>query len=50
MIFYLILRSFGKAPKDIEGVSEKVMLFIKGRARKIDRTMEALEKKSIPIS
>jgi hypothetical protein len=27
-------RSFGKTPKDIEGISEKVMLFIKGRARK----------------
>ena len=33
-------RSFGKQPKDIEGVSEQVMLFIKGRARKIDRTLE----------
>ena len=44
------LRSFGKAPKDIEGVSEQVMLFIKGRARKIDRTMEALEKKAYQLA
>ena len=43
-------RSFGKAPKDIEGVSEQVMLFIKGRARKIDRTMEALEKKAYQLA
>ena len=43
-------RSFGKAPKDIEGVSEKVMLYIKGRARKIDRTMEALEKKAYNLA
>ena len=35
-------RSFGKAPKDIEGVSEKVMLFIKGRARKLDRTLSLI--------
>jgi hypothetical protein len=40
-------RSFGKAPKDIEGVSEKVMLFIKGRAKKLDRTYEGLEQKSL---
>ena len=39
-------RSFGKQPKDIEGVSEQVMLFIKGRARKIDRTLEGLDKKA----
>ena len=44
------LRSFGKAPKDIEGVSEQVMLFIKGRARKLDRTMEALEKKAYQLA
>ena len=43
-------RSFGKQPKDIEGVSEKVMLFIKGRARKLDRTMEALEKKAYNLA
>ena len=43
-------RSFGKAPKDIEGVSEKIMLFIKGRARKLDRTMEGLEKKAYNLA
>ena len=43
-------RSFGKSPKDIEGVSEKVMLFIKGRARKLDRTMEGLEKKAYNLA
>ena len=48
ILSYLI--SFGKAPKDIEGVSEQVMLFIKGRARKIDRTMEALEKKAYQLA
>ena len=37
-------RSYGKQPKDIEGVSEQVKLYIKGRARKIDRTYEGLEK------
>ena len=37
-------RSYGKQPKDIEGVSEQVTLYIKGRARKIDRTYEGLEK------
>ena len=43
-------RSFGKSPKDIEGVSEQVMLFIKGRARKLDRTMEGLEKKAYNLA
>ena len=43
-------RSFGKQPKDIEGVSEKVMLFIKGRARKLDRTIEGLEKKAYNLA
>ena len=37
-------RSYGKQPKDIEGVSEQVQLYIKSRARKIDRTYEGLEK------
>ena len=37
-------RSYGKQPKDIEGVTEQVKLYIKGRARKIDRTYEGLEK------
>jgi hypothetical protein len=43
-------RSFGKTPKDIEGISEKVMLFIKGRARKLDRTYEGLERKAYDLA
>ena len=43
--FLSYFRSFGKAPKDIEGTSEQVMLFVKAKARKLDRTMEGLEKK-----
>ena len=45
-----LFRSYGKAPKDIEGVSEKAMLYIKARARKLDRTMEGLEKKSYNLA
>ena len=41
--FLSYFRSYGKQPKDIEGVSEAVQLYIKGRARKIDRTYEGLE-------
>ena len=37
-------RSYGSQPKDIEGVTEQVKLYIKSRARKIDRTYEGLEK------
>ena len=44
------LRSYGKLPKDIEGVSEQAALYIKGRARKIDRTYEAIEKKSYNLA
>ena len=36
-------RSYGKQPKDIEGISEQVQLYVKSRARKIDRTYEGLE-------
>ena len=43
-------RSYGKMPKDIEGVSEKVMLFIKGRARKMDRTMEGIDRKAYDLA
>jgi hypothetical protein len=44
------LRSYGNLPKDIEGVSEQAALYIKGRARKIDRTYEAIEKKSYNLA
>ena len=43
-------RSFGKLPKDIEGVSENVMLYIKGRARKLDRTMEGIDRKAYNLA
>ena len=48
--FLSYFRSFGKSPKDIEGVSEQVMLFVKARARKLDRTMEGLEKKAYNLA
>ena len=37
-------------PKDIEGVSEQVILHIKGRARKIDKTMLSLDKKAYDLA
>ena len=43
-------RSYGKQPKDIEGVSEEVKLYIKSRARKIDRTYEGLEKSAYNLA
>ena len=43
-------RSYGKAPKDIEGVSEAVQLYIKSRARKIDRIMEGLERTAYQLA
>jgi len=43
-------RSFGKSPKDIEGVSEQVMLHVKGRARKIDKLLESLEKRAYTLA
>ncbi len=44
------LRSFGKTPKDIEGVSEAVMLFIKSRSKKIDKIMKGLDKKAYNLA
>ena len=43
-------RSYGKAPKDIEGVSEAVQLYIKARARKIDRNLRRVRKNCLSIS
>ena len=43
-------RSFGKSPKDIEGVSEQVILYVKGRARKIDKLLEGLEKRAYGLA
>jgi len=48
--FLSVFRSYGKQPKDIEGVSESIALYIKGRARKIDRTYEGLEKTSYNLA
>ena len=44
------LRSFGKTPKDIEGVNEAVALFVKSRARKINKNMLSLEKKAYDLA
>ena len=50
MIFLAAFRSYGRQPKDIEGVSEKVNLFIKSRAKKFDKTLEALDKKAYDLA
>ena len=44
------LRSFGKTPKDIEGVNEAVALFVKSRARKINKTMQSLDQKAYDLA
>jgi len=43
-------RSYGKTPKDIEGVAEKVKLFITKRARKMDKLLESLENRSYNLA
>ena len=43
-------RSYDKWPQNIEGVGEKVMLYIKGRARKIDKLMEGMEKRAYSLA
>ena len=48
--FLSLFRSYGKQPKDIEGVSEQVTLYIKSRARKFDRTYEGLEKNAYNLA
>ena len=44
------MRSYGKMPKDIEGVSEEVSLFIKSRARKLDKLLEGIEKRAYSLA
>ena len=44
--FLSAFRSYGKMPKDIQGVSEQVKLFITSRARKIDKLLEGMEKRA----
>ena len=43
-------RAYGKAPKDIENVTEVVSLFIKSKARKINRIYEGLEKNAYKLA
>ena len=43
-------RAYGKAPKDIENVSEVVSMFIKSKARKINRIYEGLEKNAYKLA
>jgi len=44
------LRSFGKTPKDIEGINESVALFVKSKARKINKNMMSLDKKAYDLA
>ena len=44
------LRSYGKLPKAIQGVSEAVELFIKGGARKLDKHLNSLEKRAYKLA
>jgi hypothetical protein len=44
------LRSYGKAPKDIESVTEKVQLYIKKKARKIDLIYGDIEAQSYKLA
>ena len=43
-------RSYGKMPKDIEGVSEAVQLFITKRARKFDKLLEGVENRAYTLA
>jgi hypothetical protein len=43
-------RAYGKAPKDIENITEVVSLFIKSKARKINRIYEGLEKNAYKLA
>ena len=44
------LRSYGKAPKDIETVTEQVNLYVKKRARRIDSIYQDIEKQSYNLA
>ena len=48
--FLAIFRSYGRQPKDIEGVSEKVNLFIKSKAKNIDKIMSSLDRKAYALA
>jgi hypothetical protein len=43
-------RAYGGAPKDIENITEVVSLFIKSKARKINRIYEGLEKNAYKLA
>ena len=43
-------RSYGKVPKDIEGVAESVQLFITKRARKFDKLLEGVESRAYNLA
>ena len=44
------VRSYGKLPVSIQGVSESVELFIKGGARKLDKHLNSLEKRAYNLA
>ena len=43
-------RSFGKLPKDIEGVSETAQLYIRSKAKKLDKIYSGIEVKSYKLA
>ena len=43
-------KAYGNAPKDIENITEVVSLFIKSKARKINRIYEGLEKNAYKLA
>ena len=44
------LRSYGKLPKAIQGVSEEVELFIKNSARKLDKHLKSIDKRAYNLA
>ena len=42
-------RSYGKMPKDIEGIGEEVMLYIKSNAKRFDKLMNSIEKRAYKL-
>ena len=48
--FLSLFRAYGKAPKDIENVTETVSMFIKSKARKINRIYEGLENNAYKLA
>ena len=48
--FLSLFRSYGKAPKDIEGVSEAVNLYVRSRAKRFDKIYTGLERKAYDLA